>query len=309
LNIDFVALCRTYHIPYAESGHHHCHEGWVQTHCPFCAGGQEGFHLGYSLERGTFHCWRCGSHNFAEVMRQLLHVGENKLAYRIAGKFKLGPRTSQERHLAPRKRKHTCPPPPGITSLLPQHKRYLRGRRFNPRQLQQEWGIMGTAHTSGIWAWRIIIPVREIDGHICAYQGRVIREDVDPRYRFTPNKDMTVDPKTLLYGIEKVRGDAVVIVEGATDVWRLGPGAVATVGIGWHPEQADILRHYDRRYILFDPEPVARKRAIQLAQWLSPFQGTTEIIDTTFEGDPGSYTDNDAASVMRELAVGKYCPK
>jgi hypothetical protein len=118
----------------------------------------------------------------------------------------------------------------------------------------------------------------------------------------TPDESLPVDPRSLLYGINAVPGNAVVVVEGVTDVWRLGYGAVATLGMDWKVEQADQLRAFERRYILFDPGEKAQGRAEELAEWLSFFPGITEVVDG-LRTDPGDFSDTKANRIMQTLGL------
>ena len=110
------------------------------------------------------------------------------------------------------------------------------------------------------------------------------------------------DPKSLLYGIEEADGDTVVVVEGPTGVWRLGPGTVATLGIGWHPAQANRLRKYKRRFLIYDPELKAQSRAKELAEYLAMFPGCTEVL-SGFDTDPGDFTDQMVSEIIKEIGL------
>lgn len=95
----------------------------------------------------------------------------------------------------------------------------------------------------------------------------------------------------------------MVIVEGPTDVWRLGPGAVATLGVDWTVEQALQLKDYSRRYIMFDPDSPGQRRAQGLADWLGMFDGETELIEE-MSSDPGGLPQAEADQIMKELIHG-----
>jgi DNA primase len=143
--------------------------------------------------------------------------------------------------------------------------------------------------------------VKNSEGSIISYQGRAISPSQKPRYKNIENEKMAQDPLEQLYGIEKIR-DAAIIVEGPTDVWRLGPGAVATFGIDWSMSQANILRKIPRRYIAFDPDERAQQRALQLAEWLSYYPGETEIIEG-LDCDPGDHPEDEAQKIMEDLGI------
>ncbi len=299
--LDIVRLCTERKVPFLLSGHHHCKVGWVQMHCPKCAGGLQGWHLGFNLERGNFHCWRCGSIKTTEVLSGLLRLSHPADVYAVIEQYqKTGP-------ILPSGRSHKLPnqlrPPPGLTPIRLVHRAYLRMRGFRPAQLVRNWELQGTTFESGAWNWRVVYPIRDIDGRIVAWQGRAIHADAQPRYKTTSAHEMLVDAKTLIYGIHCVPGDAVVIVEGAADVWRLGPGAVASLGIGWKHQQINRLRGFNRRYLLFDPDLAAQRRATEAANHLSLFGGTTEII-SGFATDPGDMPQHIADRLMRRLGIG-----
>lgn len=147
-----------------------------------------------------------------------------------------------------------------------------------------------------------------------AYVGRSVKKvPTGGKYKVTDNEECLISPSALLYGIHKASKDGIVIVEGPADVWRLGPGAVATLGISWKREQANILRKYKRKFILFDSvdkkNPTeddlrAKKQAEKLANYLSLFPGEVELV-TGFKTDPGDFTDRQARKVMKRLLGGK----
>jgi hypothetical protein len=181
------------------------------------------------------------------------------------------------------------------------HEKYLIKRKFDPSILKEQWGLQGTTYMSGEWNWRIIFPILDKMGDVVSYGGRAIGEGVHPKYKLPLDEQMKVDPRQLLYGIHKVK-NSVVIVEGPADVWRLGPGAVATLGINWKKEQALILKNFPRRFIMFDPEYEAQKEARDLAKWLGMYSGETEII-SDISTDPGDMSQEDADALMRELKI------
>lgn len=305
LLLDIDLFCRTYGLEYAAAGqHHHGHEGWVQLHCPFCAGGASGFHLGFSLERGNFNCWRCGSHSTWETVGAFIGSGrKDEISRAISKCAKQG---QEVRKQAAKARKRRLAPPPASGPLRKRHRQYLRTRRFDPIALAEEWGLLGTLHLSGSWSYRIVAPIRDKGGRTVAYVGRHIGNKT-PKYKVTDNDDCLVDPKSLVYGIDKVPGDSVVVVEGPADVWRLGPGAVALLGVDWKRAQANQLRKFKRVFILFDSvkkdgsgeDKLAKRRAQKLADYLALFC-EVEII-SGFKTDPGDFTDKKARRVMREL--------
>ena len=295
--VDIEKLCKDFRIEYASEGHHHCHVGWTQVHCPWCSGGKHGFHLGFNLEHGNMNCWRCGSHSIWDYIGTILNTTRKDLIAQTLYKYK---GKAQKKKQEPIPRKTILKPPPGTCPFSLAHKKYLRRRGFNTTALKRDWGLKGTRHLSGEWNWRIIIPIHNQDGKIVSYQGRAIKEGVKPKYKFIPKKDMLQDPKSLLYGLHKMDGSFVIIVEGVTGVWKLGTGTVATLGMDWKIPQAEILRRFKRRFILFDPGQQAQRKAYELAKWLSFFPGETEILDG-FTHDPGEMREEEIKNFRKEL--------
>lgn len=300
--IDFNALCHEYRIIHIEEGDHHCTEGWVQVHCPFCGDGTHGYHLGYSLEHGTMNCWKCGSHSIVQWLRAILPVSRRGQIKTILEKY--GTRQTISRNTKSKKiRKRNVKAPVGCGKLQKAHIRYLKSRNFDHKKLAETWGLMGTNHLSANWRWRIIAPIHDVESRIVAYTGRALAYEIDPRWKTTEEDLMAVEPKSLIYGIEKADPNTgVLVVEGPSDVWRMGPGAVGLLGIDWKVEQAAQLKKFQRRYIMFDPGTTSQRRARELAQWLAPFPGETEVI-TGIPSDPGDLSDQEAKNIMKELSL------
>ena len=295
--IDFSKLARDKGVPFIQSGHHHVHEGWGQTHCPFCSNGTHGFHLGFNLNKGYFSCWRCGGKSVWNVLHALF---PNESIKSLIEEYSDGVR--QHASTKTRIRTRNARKPPHLKKGLGKfHQRYLIERNFDPKHLTKEWDLCSTGSASKDWKWRIIAPIRNTDHSIIGYTGRCLNNHKKPRWKVSNNKDLAEDPKKLLYGIEKVK-DSVLIVEGVSDVWRMGPGSVALMGIDWTVEQASILRKIPKRFVMFDPETNAQMQADKLAKWLSPFPGETEII-CGLSTDPGGLSPKEADNIAKELGI------
>jgi DNA primase catalytic core, N-terminal domain len=298
--LDFPRLTATYHIPTRQT-----REGWTSLQCPRC--GASGSHGGWYLAYGQrgFHCWRCGKMSVWEVLSAILPSLTKKQLWDAIQAHQIGvvcPPRPVGRTLPRLRRREGLRPPPDTQALGIAHIRYLRDRGFDPDILAEEWGVRGVGRLGGIWAWRVVYPIRDGNGRIVAWQGRHIGP-VQPKYRLTPDAECLADPHTLLYGLDRVTNDAVIVVEGVTGVWRLGIGAVATLGIGWRQEQLALLRQFKRRYICFDSgEAAAQARAVKLAQSLSLFPGVTEVING-FDSDPGDFSLSTVKDLRKSLGL------
>ncbi len=299
--IDFIFLCREHHIQFAESGHHHCAEGWIQVHCPFCGNGSHGWHLGFSLNYGNMNCWKCGKHTVWEWLQETLPAGMRSQVGGILRKYKTKDHKIKAKEHKVRLKNIKSVRGAGVLST--RHKRYLEKRDFDPDFLESFWKLKGTRHLSQEWNWRIVAPIQNQVRKIVAFTGRALSSDVKPRWRTTPDFEMGDEPRRLIYGIEKADiNKGVLIVEGPSDVWRMGAGAVGLLGIDWKVEQAGILRQFKRRFILFDPQSIAQKRAKELAYWLSSLPGETEIL-YDLKSDPGDLSQKEANYIMKELGL------
>ncbi len=301
--INIEKLYRDFNIPYETSGHKHVAPGWVGTPCPFCSG-NPGFHLGYCSDSshryaGAFSCWRCGGKDRWKALSRILSVPESKV-WEIIKQYSSDSPNIQKKQ-KPKKKAKECQLPPGTERMKNWHRDYLRNRRFDPIYLEKEWGLLGTGPT-GHYKHRIIIPIH-FKGRIVSYQGRDITDKSEMKYKACPQEQEVLDHKNCLYGIDKVDGNSIVIVEGVSDVWRLGPGAVATFGIKFKEEQASQLLRFKRIFLLYDSEfddPQAGEQADKLADYLSSPSREVEKI-TLSEGDPGDLSDEEAKSLINDL--------
>lgn len=268
----------------------------MQIHCPFCAGGKSGWHLGIHIESGNGHCWRCGKLPTAKILRAIVPTANLREIFRtytthrraIAAKIKIMHATDLEY-------------PPDVRELGYSQCKYLTDRNFDPDFLVVEWGLKGVGPMGGEWAWRILIPICNQMGHEVSYTSRALSESRSPRYLTASNERSLENPRSLLYG-EQYAEDTILVVEGPTDVWRIGRGAVATLGTSWTKEQAVKISKYKRRLIMFDNETEAQKHAQELAGAVAAADGTTDII-TGLKTDPGDLTSSEVAELRLEIGL------
>lgn len=300
--INFVSFCEDHNIDYAEEGHKHCRPGWIQIECPFCTG-NPGYHLGYNIHFGYFNCWRCGAHSLFEVIEETTQATEKKNVYNIIKEYQDGEVDEDINNLVSKiTQKTKIDLPPGTTELKKAHKTYLRNRKFDPDEIAAIWGIKGTGFLGG-YNYRIIAPIY-FQNKLVSYQGRDITGKAELRYKACALKDEIIHHKELLYGFDLVPSNTIVIVEGITDAWRLGPGAVATFGIKYKQEQVFLASQFNTRYIFFDPEDeAAQDQAENLGNELSGFAGSTQLVKCRGIKDPGSMPGKEARKFMREIGL------
>lgn len=252
-------------IPIAPEGHHHVSHYCYGIDCPWCSPNSSSFRLGIAKSGGFASCWVCGPHRLWNTLCEASGRPMSEVAAlcRSLEGFRPGnPLLKPKKALAI---------PEGLGKLLSPHKKYLNGRHLDPDILQSLWGIQGFAVHSR-FPWRLFIPIR-IGDETVSWTTRAI---VDHGLRFITAKptEERISSRELLYGAELARS-SVVVVEGPTDAWSLGPGGVATLGVGYSDTQVGLIATYPVRAICFDMEREAQKRAKKLIRLLQPFDGET----------------------------------
>lgn len=267
-------LLLTLGVSYLLEGHHHCRPGWAQLDCPVCSPGSGSYRLGIHLGSGAANCWSCGHLNTTHVLALVADQPHAQLREALRGVI----RTRQE-GLRPRG-KLTLPDRLG--PLRKPHLRYLERRGFDPDLLTRLWGLQGTDIHPRL-PWRIFIPIHH-EGRVVSWTTRGLT-DREPRYINARPTEEALPAKSVLFGEDYCR-HAVVITEGPFDAMRVGPGAVATLGLATTDAQVLRMCKYPRRIVCFDNSPQAQARATALCRSLQCFPGRTwnVVLDAK---DPG----------------------
>lgn len=290
-------------IAYYTSGWKFCRSGWLQIECPFCSG-NEGPHLGFNEAQGYFNCWRCGWHSIIEVVKEVTNIpgGEIKNLLKRYNVFLIQDWTEDDEQ--ERWRPKSIELPQGSRKLKAVHKSYLKSRGYDPKKLAKMWDLKGTLSVAKRgYQFRIIAPIY-FAGKLVTYQGRAIGGKNTLRWKACPEAEQARDIKECLYGLWQAIGNKCVVVEGAPDVWRLGPGAVATLGIDYSRKQLQLLSQFDEVYFLFDKEYQAQKRADKMAHELNAMGPDCYVLDDDrieFGHDPGQMQQELADEIMKEI--------
>ena len=263
--MTFAEILDQYNIPMAPEAHHHARQGWVQIDCPFCAKDSQQWHMGYSLEGHFFNCWRCGSHRPIETLMEITGLPFSKCKKILDGVVLV--RIKKEEP----KGKFIFPK--GVGPLLVPHKQYIGSRGFFWEEIRKLWDIRGIGITAKL-SWRIFIPIF-YHGKIVSWTTRSISNNKKTvRYISASLKQESIPHKSLLYG-EDYCEKTIIVTEGPFDVWKIGPGAVATLGTGYSNKQLLRMTNYLKRIICFDSDKLAQKRAKKLCDDLSVYPGET----------------------------------
>lgn len=290
--MELVDLLDRYRIEHRGSEHKHGRSGWVQVDCPYCGPGSMKFHMGFNLSTGAANCWRCGRKRPANVIADLTRETPRRVAQLLSG-VRLA-KAEATRHtgrlVLPGSRID-------LTASRP-HVAYLKERGLDPRELEALWKLEAIGMSPRL-AWRIFIPIH-LDGQIVSWTTRAIGKRVELRYQAAKAEEEAVPHRDLLYGEDYAR-HAIIIVEGPVDVWRIGPGAVATCGTSYTAAQVLRMTRFPVRAVCFDSDPVAQRRAVELADALSAYPGDTYNI--TLDAKDAGEADDAEIEELREAIL------
>ncbi len=263
--MKFSEILEHYGIPYKTAGEHrHSTEGWLSLECPYCSPKSGKFKLGYNLAHAYASCWQCGSVRIVDALVTITGDSPGNV-WRM---FRTVP-AEKWKDLPDRRGKLELPR--GLGPLLPAHRKYLRGRGFDPDELVRLWGLQGIGIAADL-AWRVFIPVIS-RGEVVSWTTRTIGEN-GKRYLNARPEQEKISQKKVLFGADYVR-HAAIIVEGPLDAMKIGPGAVATMGLITTVAQQLWIAGIPKRIICFDNEPAAQARARQLINAINVFPGET----------------------------------
>ncbi len=290
--MNLQALLDDLNVPHREGGTHpHVRPGWLGIDCPWCGPASGKWHLGVNLEGAYAVCWRCGPKRLPDVLMMLTGKSYPEIR-KLLDTVEKGPRTPR----AGPEPSGRVKIPPGVEALGGAHRRYLRGRGFDPAVTESLWGVKGIGLAPRL-AWRLWIPIVH-RGETVSWITRSIGDRSGRRYVSARPAEESVPHKFLLYGSDYAR-HSVVVCEGPLDAWAIGPGAVALMGLIHTAEQLEALERYPVRTICFDREPAAQRRAGRLAQALAASPGETNVIELESGGDAAE-ADPAEIGIIRE---------
>ena len=306
--VDYESICKQLDIPYWTSGKNNV-EGCLTIHCPCCPDNDPdpSRHGNLNPADGSYSCWRCKGSHPSVVIARSAHISV-QAASDLIRKYTTGV-ASLKREEVKMANSITLP---GSYTPLDIHRNYLESRGFDVGELKFYHGIKFTGMMEkweGMnWQFRVIIPVFDRRNNLVSFQGRDVTGKQD-RYLFPPKEKQVRDCKTLLYGAELCgKKDALLVVEGVMDAWKLGAGAVCTFGSSVTQEQVLEMSHWRRVFLAFDNEPAAVQHARDVAKQLSSLVTEAFLVNTDFgmdsEGnvrDVGDLSFSEAREFMKDV--------
>ncbi len=281
-------------IPFKSEGeHHHCREGWINIDCSQCSKDWQHYRLGINLEHHYAHCWQCGSLPLVNVLMDLSGKNFKEIKTLLS-------ELSIEKLDKTEKLKGSVKLPKELGPLLQPHLDYLVNEREYPlheiESLKRLYGLRGLG-IAGTLSWRIYIPIT-YRGEVVSWTTRSISNNTKRYINARPSEE-SLSPKSLLYNEESVR-HSVIVTEGPTDVWRIGPGSVALMGLTFTKAQVLKISRHPVRVIILDNEVNAQKVAKRLCDSLKCFPGKTFNIQLD-ASDPGSASKREIKMLRRSF--------
>lgn len=295
--IDIEGFLRHNEIPYITEGKN-VSAGWAEINCPFPDCGDKSFHCGINLESGFFSCWICGRKGpITSLVQEIYHCGY----YLAARKLEEFPRRGIPEEELNRRREKVSEVvyPKYVLDNIPNlHRNYLIKRGFNPDELVNNYKIRATSNIGGAMSFRVIVPII-LDGILVNYTGRDVTGTQKTKYKNLENDKAIIPMKQCVYNLDSVR-DRAIICEGVTDVWRIGPGAIATMGKTFTLYQINLIRKRGIKdiFVMYDSDAIRDAEA--LAGVLSTIVNRVEILELD-SGDPGDLSAEEVREIRREV--------
>ena len=136
-----------------------------------------------------------------------------------------------------------------------------------------------------------------------SWTTRTIVPNKKPKYLSSPPRRESLPHKEMLFGVDKAF-HTIIITEGPFNVFRIGPGAVATFGTDYTKAQFLKMLDFPTRVICFDKG--AEYEAQRLYNDLSVMPGETVLL-TLETGDDPAEADEDEIQQIRGHFLERSC--
>lgn len=299
MSFDAIGFLEKYNVKYKKSG---ASRGWVNIQCPFPDCNDHNGHMGVKLSDGHCYCWICKRGGKVEFVVKLLLGIPYHQAIEICREFRsdIFDGAPQETTSAERVEIR------GMLPLQQRHIEYLNSRGFDAHYLEQKYNLK-CCGTVGRFPYSIVIPAYE-DGLLVSSTSRDITGTLPQRYLALRDEESIVPIKNCVYNIDNLN-ENILIVEGPTDVWRIGGSTGCLFGTEFTPAQVmRVASRFPKNvYVLFDPEEMAQRQANKFAAAVLslgvPHVEVIEFEDVLNAEDPGELTPDQALSIRNELGL------
>ena len=261
-------------------------KGWVNIQCPFPGCSDPSWHLGINLDSLLINCYVCGIKGSVERVIQEIERCSFNQTQKIIKEY------SSEEEIRIRKplfrsekEVEQCILSDIGKTFHRKHYEYLKSRSFNADYIIKKYNLM-SVYNIGRYKFRIIIPYYYHSKLIC-FNTRDITDKASLRYQFCDIENSVIEVKHTFYNIDSVT-NACIIVEGPSDVWRIGDGCIAVSGKHFTQEQLLMLREKEikKALVLYDADDIEERIGEKLANNLTGIIPWVEQVELD-SGDPG----------------------
>jgi DNA primase len=189
-----------------------------------------------------------------------------------------------------------------------------REKGFTDRELDASGLVKrGERGTYDVFRNRLMVPIRDVSGNICAFGGRDLSGESPAKYINSP-ETVLYKKSRLLYGLHEAR-DALrkekyaILVEGYFDLMRCADSGVsnvvATCGTALTAEQAALIRRYvSEVVVVFDGDAAGVRAALRGIAILTAAGLTVRALVLPGGLDPDDYIQQHGVDAFRELVDG-----
>lgn len=213
MSVDWRGLLDNARVPWRDRGKNTSRSN-INVCCPWCRDDQ-GFHLGISLEKEAYYCFRRPEHAGHNFVALLVKLGQPRVeAVKLLNTYR-GDRA------APREAPEPLPASKAMQAwerFLPAAEApaiidYIAARLFDqPEEVARRYDIRCASY--GKWAYRMIMPIM-LGGELRSWTGRGIRADMVPKY-YTMDSHL----EGLVY-LPRPARRTLIITEGPLDALKL----------------------------------------------------------------------------------------
>jgi len=185
--------------------------------------------------------------------------------------------------------------------ILNLHRKYLLSRNFDSEFLTKKYNLKFVGPV-GKFKNRIIIPIF-YNRKLVHFTSRDVTNKQESKYLHESTDKIGYTIHNFLYNIDTVKSDKIIIIEGVTDVWRMGDGFVCSFGYSVAQEQIALMmkKNIKNIIILFDNEERALKQAEKTASELDGIFNVN-VFKLPFDvKDPGELSIPQAKELRRML--------
>ena len=300
--IDPISYFESRRIDYHLAGEKNVSRGWVNIQCPFPYCGDPSWHCGINLESEMYNCFHCRKKgHISELIAHLENCSISQARSLLNSLF-YPSNPNQARLSTP-----TLYPcinklkiPLNLSNSFPNsYLDSLIDKGFDPDFLIQKYQLKALPNF-GQYKFGIFIPYF-FKQQMVTFMAR----NITGQYKKCRNEDSIIPVNQTMYNIDSVK-DRILIVEGPTDVWNIGDGAVATSTINYTMEQVILLNKkvYEgvkAIFIMYDAEEFAIAKAKELASRLSCEH--VEVLELSSPSDPGNMTQGEVRHLRKQLGL------